>query len=214
MVQTRYHHGDLRNSLVNIGTQLLNTKGMSGISLREIARTIGVGHNAPYRHFKNKQELLEAIAEAGFRKLLARNTRLELEFANDPEVQLFESAMHIIIMAAEQPNLFQLMFGGQLQPRSSGERLKEAADEAMSSLVRIIRNGQDQQVFIDKDPLKLALSAMSMIQGLAMMVSSGKLKPLAQENSDKASCWRDHPTLLKGMMLQLFDVFLLGIKVK
>lgn len=214
MVQNRYHHGDLRNSLVNTGTQLLNTKGVSGISLREIARTVGVGHNAPYRHFRNKQELLEAIAEAGFRKLLARNTRLELEFANDPEAQLFESAMHTIIMAAEQPNLFQLMFGGQLQPRTSGERLKEAADEAMSSLVRIVRNGQHQQVFIDKDPLKLAFSAMSMIQGLAMMVASGKLKPHSQENGGKTPSWRDHPTLLKGMMLQLFDVFLRGIKVK
>ena len=62
MQQTSYHHGDLRNSLVSIGADMLNAKGVAGISLREIARTIGVGHNAPYRHFRNKQDLLEAIA--------------------------------------------------------------------------------------------------------------------------------------------------------
>ena len=126
-----YHHGDLRNSLVSVGIDMLNNKGVAGISLREIARSIGVGHNAPYRHFRNKQELLEAIAEDGFRRLKARNTRLELEFANDPEGQLFESAMHIIGVAADQPNLFQLMFGGHLQAQKSGASLKHAADRAL-----------------------------------------------------------------------------------
>jgi len=126
MQQTSYHHGDLRNSLVSIGADLLNTKGVGGISLREIARTIGVGHNAPYRHFRNKHDLLEAIAEEGFRKLTARNTRLELEYASDPETQLFESAMHIVLVAAEQPNLYQLMFGGFLKPAESDGELKQA----------------------------------------------------------------------------------------
>jgi len=212
MGHASYHHGDLRNSLVSIGTEMLNTKGMSGISLREIARTIGVGHNAPYRHFQNKHQLLEAIAEAGFRKLIARNTRLELEYAQDPEAQLFECAMHIIIMASEQPNLFQLMFGGSLQPQACAGGLKEAADEAVQSLIRIIRNGQQQQVFIERDPVKLALSAMSMIQGIAMMVSSGKLRPHPAVAGDTPA-WQEHPNVLKGMVLQLFDVFLSGIKI-
>jgi len=190
---------------------MLNDKGVSGISLREIARSIGVGHNAPYRHFRNKQQLLEAIAESGFRKLKAKNTRLELEFASDPEGQLFESAMHIIGMAAEQPNLFQLMFGGHIKPQQCGDELKKAADDAMQSLVNMMRNGQQQNVFKSGDPMTLALSAMSMIQGVAIMVCSGKLQPkpalLARANSRV-----DKQTLLRGMVLQLFDVFLLGLK--
>lgn len=210
---------------------MLNDKGVAGVSLREIARNIGVGHNAPYRHFRNKQKLLEAIAESGFRKLKARNTRLELEFANDPESQLFESAMHIISMAAEQPNLFQLMFGGhlqfQVQPQNSGCDLKQAADEAMQSLVGIIKNGQKLDVFINGDPATLALSAMSMVQGVAMMVSSGKLRPQIQimsagrsvrkstgQETTQNKTWANQQTLLRGMVLQLFDVFLLGLKQK
>ena len=214
MQQASYHHGDLRNSLLSIGTEMLNSKGVSGISLREIARTIGVGHNAPYRHFRNKQQLLEAIAENGFRKLKAWNMRVELEYASNPEAQLFESAMHIITMAAEQPNLFQLMFGGFMRPGDCSENLQKAADEAMQSLVRIIQTGQKKQVFIQGDPLKLSLSAMSMIQGLALMVSSGKLRPHQQNATLQTATWAGHPTLLKGVVLQLFDVFLLGIKHK
>jgi len=209
--QASYHHGDLRNSLVNTGTELLNKKGLAAISLREIARIIGVGHNAPYRHFRNKQQLLEAIATDGFRRLKARNMRLELEFANDPEGQIFESAMHVIGMAAEQPNLFQLMFGGHLQPQDCSGSLKEAADEAMQSLTGIICNGQKQKVFIQGEPMTLSLSVMSMIQGIALMVSSGKLKLKIQPPS-QASSWGNNQTLLRGMVLQLFDVFLLGLK--
>ena len=208
MQQASYHHGDLRNSLVNIGADMLNAKGVSGISLREIARTIGVGHNAPYRHFRNKQELLEAIAEDGFRKLTAKNTRLELEFSHDPETQLFESAMHIVLVAAEQPNLFQLMFGGFLQQAESGGALKQAADDAMQSLVRIIKSGQQQRVFVQGDAVKLSFSAMSMIQGIAMMVSTGKLKPLPNTRG-----WSESPIIFKGTVLQLFDVFLRGLKL-
>ena len=214
MGQASYHHGDLRNSLVSIGTDLLNTKGMTSISLREIARTAGVGHNAPYRHFRNKQQLLEAIAEAGFRKLVARNTRLELEYAQDPEAQLFESAMHIVFMASEQANLFQLMFGGYLKPQDCEGELKEAADQAIQSLIRIICNGQKQNKFIQGDPVKLALSAMSMIQGTAMMVSSGKLRPHPELTGSQTTSWSEHQNRLKGMVLQLFDVFLMGIKIK
>ncbi len=213
MEQPRYHHGNLRDTLVNIGTELLKDRGLAGISLREIARKVGVGHNAPYRHFRNKQQLLEAIAEAGFRKLKARNTRLELEFAHDPEAQLFESGMHIIIMASEQPDLFQLMFGGSLKAEECGEALKEEADEAMRSLVRIILNGQKQQVFVQGEPAKLALSAMSMVQGLALMVSSGKLRPQLMP-AGMAMPSPMPQTLLRGMMLQLFDVFMQGVKVQ
>ena len=206
-----YHHGDLRNSLVNVGIDMLNDKGISGISLREIARNIGVGHNAPYRHFRNKQQLLEAIAEDGFRRLKAKNTRIELEFASDPEGQIFESAMHVVSMAAEQPNLFQLMFGGHILPQDCGSALKTAADEAMQSLVGIIRNGQQKKVFISGDPVTLALSTMSMIQGLAIMVSSGKLRPQVK-SAEQASTWANQQTRLRGMVLQLIDVFLKGLK--
>jgi len=205
--QLNYHHGDLRNALMHVGIEMLNEKGIAGISLREMARTIGVGHNAPYRHFKNKQQLLEAIAEDGYRRLKAKNTRLELQFAHDPEGQVFESAMHVVEMAAEQPNLFQLMFGGYLKMQACGESLKMAADEAMQSLINMIKNGQQKQVFIQGNPTTLALSTMSMIQGVAVMMSSDKLKVKAS-SLPKAN----RETVLRGMVLQLFDVFLRGLK--
>ena len=59
----KYHHGNLRQALVDAGKLLLIEKGINGLSLRETAKAAGVSHTAPYRHFKNKEELFVAIVE-------------------------------------------------------------------------------------------------------------------------------------------------------
>lgn len=197
-----YHHGDLRNTLIVKGLQVLADKGVSGLSLRELARQIGVGHNAPYRHFKNKTELLEAMAGVGFRKLKARNLRLELEYANDPETQLFESGMHMLSIAIEEPHLFNLMFGGHISLNDCGEELHTEAEESIQSLAKIILNGQKMGVFSQGDTLKKTLGAMAMVQGLATMIaSSGMLKQIA-----------DGDQQIRALAVQVYDVLLDGIK--
>lgn len=63
MVQQRqtYHHKDLRNALIETGIHLVNTEGVNSFSLRKVAAACGVSHAAPYSHFQNKEELLEAM---------------------------------------------------------------------------------------------------------------------------------------------------------
>lgn len=197
----KYHHGDLRNALILVAMQVLNEQGMSALSMRELARLTGVGHNAPYRHFKNKAELLEAVASMGFRQLKALNLRLELEFANDPETQLFESGAHILKIATKQPELFNLMFGGRISLHDCGEELKQESEASLQSLIKIIANGQKQEVFAKEDLFKQTLAAMSMVHGFSAMVSSGMLQEVAQCDQR-----------LKALMLQVFDVLIHGLK--
>ncbi|MDC0678471.1 TetR/AcrR family transcriptional regulator [Sorangium atrum] len=61
-----YHHGDLRNALVETATELVRTSGAEGFSLRDAARTLGVSANATYRHFDSKSALLTAVASADY----------------------------------------------------------------------------------------------------------------------------------------------------
>lgn len=56
-----YHHKDLRNALIETGIQIVNTEGVNAFSLRKVAAACGVSHAAPYSHFQNKEELLEAM---------------------------------------------------------------------------------------------------------------------------------------------------------
>lgn len=61
MEDKKYHHGDLKNSLIEAGIELINKEGDKGFSMRRIAAICGVSHTAPYSHFKDKEELLEAM---------------------------------------------------------------------------------------------------------------------------------------------------------
>jgi len=202
MAKPPYHHGDLRNALLLEGINMLHEKGISGLSLRELARRLQVGHNAPYRHFKNKQQLLEAIASTGFRRLKAHNLRLELALAGDPESQLFESGVVILQMAMEQPELFRLMFGGYLSLQNCGEDLKQEAHESVQSLVKIMALGQQQGIFSSIDVMQQTLAAMSMVQGLAMMASSGMLREDVIGDAKQ----------FKVLALQVYDILLMGLK--
>lgn len=63
MNQKRYHHGDLRNTLIETGIELINEEGAGGFSLRKVAARCGVSHAAPYSHFKDVQQLMAAMAD-------------------------------------------------------------------------------------------------------------------------------------------------------
>src|SRR5580704_10076992 len=66
-----YHHANLKESLLDAAVDLLAEAGPQGFTLREVARRAGVSHNAPYRHFKDKDDLLAAVAAEGFDRLTA-----------------------------------------------------------------------------------------------------------------------------------------------
>ena len=67
-----YHHGDLRNALIQAGLELLSEGGEGTLDLRKVAHRAGVSHAAPYRHFADKQALIAAINEEGFHRLAER----------------------------------------------------------------------------------------------------------------------------------------------
>src|SRR5271165_5836654 len=64
-----YHHGNLRQALLNAGLELVTQKGINGFTLREVARRAGVSHNAPYAHFRARADLVAALAAQGVRGL-------------------------------------------------------------------------------------------------------------------------------------------------
>ena len=99
---TPYHHGDLRQAVLTKAGEVLEKEGLESLSLREVARGAGVSHNAPYRHFSDRDRLLVALIEEGFQMLLdalARRPRREMGEA-------------YVDFALSHPQRFRLMFGG------------------------------------------------------------------------------------------------------
>lgn len=170
-----YHHGDLRNSLIDAAIALLRAKGPNVFSMRELAKLAGVSHTAPYRHFEDKNAIFNAIAENGFQLLTERLEQVVSEYPDNPRQQLLEAGVAYVDLATENPEITQLMFGGFIQTDSCSERLQQAADTAFNGLLNIIKKGQEAGIYQQQDTLSLAVAAWSMMHGLAMLVTGGQL---------------------------------------
>src|SRR5690242_9953019 len=107
-----YHHGDLRRQLIAVGEEVLAERGIAALSLREVARRLGVSHNAPFKHFASREALLAAIAEEGFGDLTARLAGAMA--VDDPRQAMTGRALAYVTFALERPAVFRLMFGGQV----------------------------------------------------------------------------------------------------
>jgi AcrR family transcriptional regulator len=111
-------HGDLRNACVIRGLALLEAKGLAAVSLREIARKVGVSPRAPYRHFADKSALLAAMAEEGFARFGAQLAGSRGR-ASSPRRRLERLGAAYIDFAVEHPHLVALMFGDTFPDRAA-----------------------------------------------------------------------------------------------
>lgn len=132
-----YHHGDLRRALVAAALTLLEEAGPEALSLRDVARRVGVSHNAPYRHFPTRQALLAAVAAEGFAALSTRLAQLPAEPGPGAPPGLAAGFRGYLGFAREQPGLFRLMFDGGLET-SADPALRMKSDQAYDGLRRAV----------------------------------------------------------------------------
>ncbi|MGW5655969.1 TetR/AcrR family transcriptional regulator [Streptomyces humi] len=174
MSQSRpYHHGDLRAALLTSAERTLREKGTSALSLRELARDIGVSHAAPGRHFKDKQALLDALALAGYDRLNDALAAADLPEA-PLEPRLASLARAYLTFAIENPELLALMFARKHDPDIDAQ-LADAVDMSMGSFVRLTAEAQRRGEIIEGDPEQLTLAAAAGVHGLASLIAAGAL---------------------------------------
>src|SRR4029079_17242415 len=107
-----YQHGDLRPALIQAGLKLLGEEGVQGLSLRGAAQLAGVSHAAPYRHFRDKDALVAAIAERGFRLLTqAMRDELARSRSRDAVARLRAIGQGYVTFAVTHPAYFRVIFG-------------------------------------------------------------------------------------------------------
>ena len=111
VTKTKYHHGDLRKSLVSTASEMVAEAGIEGLSLRKLAERIGVSRTAAYHHFTDKNDLLCAIAEQGFEQWHLHASEIFSEKQLSSE-QKYRNFVHAYIgFATQNPSLYELMFG-------------------------------------------------------------------------------------------------------
>ncbi|WP_280262574.1 TetR/AcrR family transcriptional regulator [Nocardia wallacei] len=166
----RYHHGDLRAAVLRRAEATLRESGVDGLSLRQLARDLGVSHAAPSRHFRDRQALLDALALAGFE-------RLATAFAEAATAGPFPERMHAVAraylrFAVDNPALLALMFARKHSPTASSA-MAEAVGRAFAVPIALITEAQARGEVVPGDPVRIGLSCTASLQGLAAFVGTG-----------------------------------------
>jgi AcrR family transcriptional regulator len=158
-----YHHGDLPAALLQAAGQLLEKEGVEGLSLRALTRRTGVSHAAPYRHFRDRESLLAALAAEGF-AMLAQAQR---EAATGGLRAMGEAYVRF---ALEHPQRFRLMFGSQVRIARHA-RLREVATTSFAALSGALAS----RVGDAPGAGEASIAAWALVHGLSHLLLDRKL---------------------------------------
>lgn len=191
MEKPAYHHGDLPLQVQQLALDTLRAEGDAAISLRALAKQLGVSAPALYRHFSDRNTLLAELAISGFEAL--RN-RLRAVDQHMPRKALIKIGLVYVAFAQEEPNLYRLMFGGRVLPMGAHPRLDAAGKGAFQVLEDTVARAR-QLGYLKPSPVSLiTAAAWSLVHGLSQLTIDGHLPSASAE-----------PMLTEGVLSLLLD---------
>lgn len=197
-----YHHGDLRHALLGAAIELVEERGVDGLTLREVARRAGVSHNAPYHHFADRAAMIEALALEGYEMLLAAELG-----AVDPEAAVLDRIRALgrayVGFALAHPARFTLMNRAELRRADRVTDVQAAGVASEEPLLEAIEEGQADGSLAAGDRDALALGAWSAVHGLSVLLVDGPLRELAPRGP-----------ATDAMTEQVLDVILAGLAAR
>ncbi len=169
-----YHHGALDRALVDAAIELTTSRGVESWGMSDAARHLGVSTGAPYRHFKNKTELLDAVARHGL--VATRDSILRaVAKSDDPRAQLVAVTRGQVRLACRQPTLYRLTFSGVR--RDTWKKLAGADPQsAFGTLRAVVERWQEAGLFRAGDPVATAILLWAHTHGLASLVATGRIE--------------------------------------
>lgn len=170
-----YHHGNLREALLDAAERSIEDLGVEQLSLRELARTVGVSHAAPRTHFPDRKALLEALADRGFARL-GTNLRGAYKMSEPTfAARLRASMAAYVTFASLNPALLDLMFAAKTGSDAPG--LQSAAADVLAVAPTLVEEGIAAGVLAPADPSRYALLLAAVIRGIVGLVTSDNINP-------------------------------------
>ncbi len=181
-----YHHGNLREELLDRAQELVRSRGVAELSLREVARDAGVSHAAPRRHFPDRQALLDGLALRGFERLQAELAEAAAAKGRGGyDGRLKRIGLAYVAFAVRDAALLELMFASKkLDPDGP---LHEAADAAFAVIMELIAEGQANGDLVAGDTQDVVTVLFPMLHGLASLAGSGMLDAATLDDTVRAA---------------------------
>ncbi len=180
-----------RDALIEAAAELLAAGGPAAVTLREVGRRTGVSHNAPYKHFADKEELLAAVAA---RDLARRAASTQRAARNRPPADALRAMLHGYARhAARDPELFRLTYGSW---HEGSAELGTAATAARAAFVDVVIAAQVDGSLPPGDPERLAALLLALVHGATDLALSGHLARRGKGHADPADLVDDLLTYL------------------
>ena len=180
-----YHHGDLRKTLIAVSVDVIDRKGIDALNLRALASTAGVSSGAPYHHFADRAELLEAIASEGFELLEAAMIRARDQAGEDSRARLEAMGQAYVLFATSHRGHFRVMFRGDTR-KVPNSALEYASESAFQLLCEAILACQAAGTAPQGDPQPFVLYAWTVVHGLATLWVDESLTKFGSTAEDSA----------------------------
>jgi len=192
-----YHHGALHDALLEAAERVLERDGLSGLTLRAVAREAGVSHAAPTHHFGDLTGLVSELAAIGFRQF---NRAMEVAIAagNSPVERALAKAKAYVAYARAHPGMYGLMFRTERLDYSRPS-LHEAAEASFAGLAGAVGANRQEEIAKDKLTLDQAAAiarAWSLVHGFTMLLLDNRLSDIL-ERAPKGTTVE---TLLEAML--------------
>jgi AcrR family transcriptional regulator len=171
---------DTKDALLRAAIEIAEADGVGAIGLREAARRAGLTHGAPYRHFESQQALVAAVAEHGFKRMMAEVQAAQAAAGTDVLARFHALGVTYLRFALGHPGQFRVMFGAE----AASEPAVRSAEAAVFALaVNEIASAQRRGLIAPGDPQELALLAWSTGHGLAVLMIDGLVQWVGLDTS-------------------------------
>ena len=192
-----YHHGDLKNALISTGVKIIFDEGIDKLSIRYAAKKLGVSHTAPYRHFKDKEELVVAIAVKGFDIL---EKELDDAIAKHPDnylSQFTEAAGAYINFAKNNHEYYKIMFGNYIMNKTDYPQFFKAYDSSFKKMLIIVVGIMGSKGKKKDEIAVTTIAAWSLVHGYSSLIIDNQMDKLVGSDGQVKALLRKMKDLLK-----------------
>ena len=158
-----------------VGIEILSKEGLTGLSLRKVAKKAGVSHAAPYAHFTDKQALIAAISTEGYRRLYDQLSAKVESYRSNPQRMLVEVGWAYIEFALKDPEHFKIMFMGIIEQEKDYPDFREMSQKNFELLMKLVKDCQDTGLLAAGPADMVAINLWSLVHGFVLLLLEGQI---------------------------------------